>query len=276
MKRILFLLLVAFFTTSLTAQNVGGTATYKTAGKLNFEMDFDQMSPDQRKMIEARMAKAMQKEFTLNFNRNESLYEEVVEMEKEGQRGMRFLAMMTGGTGTYYKNLKEERYTEATEFFGKPFLIKDSLVQLEWKIEKETKSIGNYICQKATAMRIREVSQITANSGEGFTDSVMVDTVFITAWFTMQIPVSHGPGQYFGLPGLILELNDGMNTILCTKVSLNTNTETEIKEPNDGEEVSSEEFEEITQKKLEEMQQNFGNGQRGRGGNRSFQITIGR
>lgn len=279
MKRILFLFALSIFSLSGFAQNIGGTATYKTAGKLDIEMNLDQMSPEQKKMIEQRMAKAMQKEFTLNFNRNESLYEEVVELEKEGQgRGMRFMAMFAGGTGTYYKNLMEKRYTEQTEFFGKGFLIKDSLEQLEWTIEKETKSIGNYICQKATAMRIREVSQITANPEDGMSDSTMMDTVYITAWFTLQIPVSHGPGQYFGLPGLILELNDGLTTILCTKVTLNTQSTTEIEEPSSGEEVSSEEFAEITAKKLEEMQQNFGNGgPGGRGGrNHSFQVTIGR
>jgi len=277
MKRsVLFTLLLAFCF-GLNAQNIGGTATYKTAGKLPIEMDMDQMDPERRKMIEASMAKAMQKEFELEFNRNESLYEEVVELEKDGPgRGMRFMAMFTGGTGTYYKNLSESRYTEATEFFGKAFLIKDSLEQLDWEIGKETKSIGNYICQKATAMRIREVTQISANSEEGMKDSIMMDTVYITAWFTMQIPLSHGPGQYYGLPGMILEVNDGMTTILCTKITLNTKEVIEIEEPSTGDEVSAQEFEDITQKKLEQMQQNMGNGPGGRGRGRTFEITIGR
>ncbi len=274
----LFLFALLFGTGLFTqAQNIGGEATYKTAGSIPFKMEGDQMTPEMKKMIEERMAKAMQKEFTLQFNRNESLYEEVVELEKEGQRGMRFMSMFTGGGGTYYKNIKENRYTDQTEFFGKTFLIKDSLEKLDWKIEKETKSIGNYICQKATAMRIREALTIKGNPREGMKDSAVVDTIYLTAWFTMQIPVSHGPGQYHGLPGLILELNDGDITILCTKVSLNTKETVSIEEPDSGEEVNEEEYQEITQKKLEEMQQNFGGGQgRGGGGGRSFEITIGR
>lgn len=277
MKNATFLFLFLAFGLSLNAQNVGGTATYKTAGKLNFKMDSEQMSPEQKKMIEERIKKSMQKEFTLKFNRNESLYEEVVELEKQGGRRMGFMTMMAGGTANYYKNLQEKRYTEATEIFGKPFLIQDSLEVLEWEISKETKSIGNYICQKATAMRIRELTKISANRGEGIKDSSIIDTSIVTAWFTMQIPVSHGPGQYFGLPGLILEINDGDNTILCTKVSLNTQTSVEIKEPESGEEVSSEEFQEILDEKMQQMQENFGNGQGGRGrGRGSFEITIGR
>lgn len=259
------------------AQNIGGVATYKTAGSIPFKMEGDQMTPEMKKMIEQRMAKAMQKEFTLQFNINESLYEEVVELEKEGQRGMRFMAMFTGGGGIYYRNLKENRFTDQTEFFGKTFLIKDELEKIDWKIGDETKTIGNYICQKASAIRIRDAVKLSGGAREGLKDSAVVDTIHLTAWFTLQIPVSHGPGPYAGLPGLILELNDGNITTLCTKVSLNTQKSTLIEEPDSGEEVSEEEYAEITQKKLEEMQQNFGNRRGGgRGGNRSFEITIGR
>jgi GLPGLI family protein len=258
------------------AQNIGGSATYKTAGSIPFKMDDQNMPPDRKKMIEERMIKAMQKEFTLIFNRNESLYEEVVELEKEGQGGMRFMSMFTGGAGTYYKNIQEERFTDQTEFFGETFLIKDSLEHLEWKIEKETKSIGNYICQKATAMRIREVMKLKASREEGMKDSMAIDTVFITAWFSMQIPVSHGPGRYYGLPGLILEINDGNTVILCTKVSLNAKEEIAVNEPDKGDEVSEAEYTEITTKKVQEMQQIMGKGnQKGRGRGK-FEITIGR
>tara|TARA_B100001115_G_C15847388_1_gene427714 strand:- start:3892 stop:4728 length:837 start_codon:yes stop_codon:yes gene_type:complete len=278
MTRITYLLALCLLTVYGQSQNIGGTATYKTATSLDLKIEGDQMSPEQKKMMEANIAKATQKEYELDFNRNESIYEEVVELEKEGQGGMRMLAMFTGGSGTYYKNLQEQRYTEQTEFFGKMFLIQDSLENLDWTIGKETKSIGNYICQKATAMRIREAKQLTGDSKEGLRDSTIIDTVQIVAWFTMQIPISHGPARFYGLPGLILEVNDGNTTILCTKVSINTKEPVEIKEPSEGEEVDAQEYQEITARKIEEMQQNFGNGPGGRGGGHrgSFQVTIGR
>lgn len=276
MKKVIFLGL--FLAASiLQAQNIGGSATYKTAGSIDFEFGGPNMTPEMKERIKQRMAKEMQKEFTLEFNRNESNYEEVVELEKEGQRGMRFMAMMSGGgMGTIYKNLKEQRFTEESEIFGHEFLIKDELEQLDWKIGKETKSIGNYICQKATALRIREAVTISSKPGQGIKDSIHMDTVNLTAWFTMQIPVSHGPGRYGGLPGLILELNDGDITILCTKVSLNTKEAIEIEEPSGGDVVTEEEYQKISREKMEQMRQNMGNGQ-GRGGKgRSFEITIGR
>ena len=39
---------------------------------------------------------------------------------------------------------------------------------------------------------------------------VTAEVETITAWYTPQIPVSHGPAEYGGLPGLILELITAM------------------------------------------------------------------
>ena len=54
----------------------------------------------------------------------------------------------------------------------------------------------------------------------------------VTAWYTPQIPVSQGPGEFWGLPGLILEINDDKTTILCTKIVMNPNDKSKIKRQN--------------------------------------------
>lgn len=51
----------------------------------------------------------------------------------------------------------------------------------------------------------------------------------MTAWYTPEIPVNQGPENYWGLPGLILEINDGTTTILCSKIVLNAKEKVEIK-----------------------------------------------
>ncbi len=40
----------------------------------------------------------------------------------------------------------------------------------------------------------------------------------ITAWYTLEIPVSQGLENYWGLAGLLLEVNDGKTVILYSKV----------------------------------------------------------
>ena len=86
--------------------------------------------------------------------------------------------------------------------------------------------------------------------------------ILVTAWYTPQIPVGNGPGEYAGLPGLILELNFYRTTILCSKIVLNPKESTAIKAPNKGKEVTREEYNKIVKEKTEEMRENF----RGRGG----------
>ena len=50
--------------------------------------------------------------------------------------------------------------------------------------------------------------------------TVTKETQTVTAWYTPQIPVSNGPEEFQGLPGLILELSYDSQTILCSKISL--------------------------------------------------------
>lgn len=274
MKSLVLFLAVIFSAFSLRAQKINGSATYKTAGSIPINLEGSDFSPEQKKRFQDRMAKAMQKEFTLSFNRNESLYEIEVPLEKEGERGMRFMSMMTGSGGTYYRNLKESSIKQEQNLFGKTFLIEDSIETLDWKLSKETKSIGNYICNKATAQRVFVVAKTEMINGE-VNDTIVNDTVEIVAWYSMQIPVSHGPSKYGGLPGLILELNDGQSITLCTKVTISTNEAAEIEAPDTGEKVSRKEFEKISREKMAEMRQMYGGSQRGRSGHGSMEFRIG-
>lgn len=54
----------------------------------------------------------------------------------------------------------------------------------------------------------------------------------ITAWYTAEIPINHGPEKYWGLSGLILEINDGRTTFLCSKIILNPKEKILISVPN--------------------------------------------
>ena len=82
----------------------------------------------------------------------------------------------------------------------------------------------------------------------------------------MDIPISQGPENYWGLPGLILEVNDGTTTILCSKIVINPKDRKEIKQPKKGTQITQKEFEKIAQEKMEEMRE-MGRGMNG-GGNR--------
>ncbi|RZJ98139.1 MAG: GLPGLI family protein, partial [Flavobacterium sp.] len=64
---------------------------------------------------------------------------------------------------------------------------------------------------------------------------------------------SQGPGEFWGLPGLILEASYDETTILCSKVVLNPKTKNEIKKPKKGKKVTKKEYESLIEKQMEQM-----------------------
>lgn len=283
---------------SLQAQNFQGMAVYESKtstgdfqGRLKENRD---ISPEMQKMIEERMKKMFEKTFILNFNASESTYKEEEKLDAPGQNqgGFRMMSSMMGGGGTYFKDVKSKTYTVDKEFMGKEFLVKDSLKTINWQTTGESREIGGYLCYKATAIlptsksdmrnfRPRRRSEDEAKKEAekkkeesekktNLMDEIeMPKEVTVTAWFAPEIPVNQGPESYWGLPGLILEINDGKTTILCSKVVLNPKDKAEIKAPKKGKEVTQAEYDEIVMKKIEEMQQN-GPGPNGRG----FQMRM--
>ncbi|CAM3995812.1 GLPGLI family protein [Flavobacterium antarcticum] len=235
--------------------------------------DNKDITPEMKKMIEERMKGMFEKTFVLNFDRSASIYKEEEKLEAPGQNGgMRMMASMMGGGGTYYKNVKEKMYSVDKEFMGKEFLIKDALPQLEWKMESETKQVGGYTCYKATAVKPVDGSDFRNYRAKGddkkedkkedkakttnfMEDFEMPKEVLITAWYTPEIPVNQGPEGYWGLPGLILEVNDGKTIILCSKVVMNTKEKADIKAPKVGKEVTQKGYDEIVAAKMKEMQE---------------------
>ena len=295
MYKVVFTLVLAVASfMGLHAQEFQGMAVYESkTSTSDFKTRMEgnkEMTPDMQKMIEERMKKMFEKTFILNFDKSASIYKEEEKLDTPGQSGggMRMMMSMTGGGGTYYKNVKEKSYTVDKEFMGKEFLVKDSLPNLQWKMEGETRVIGGYNCFKATAVRPasktdfrnfrpKKEDAATAKPADATKKTSILDELdmpketIITAWYTPEIPVNQGPENYWGLPGLILEVNDGKTVILCSKVVLNPKVKTEIKAATKGKVTSQKEFDEIVLKKMEE----FRDMNQGRGGNGGMRMRIG-
>ena len=126
-------------------------------------------------------------------------------------------------------------------------------------------NLMNYRPKKGAEEEIKKKSDEEMKS-TNFMDMIeMPKDKTITAWYTPEVPVSQGPENYYGLPGLILEVTDGVTTILCSKVVLNPKEKAEIKPLTKGQKVTQAEFAEIMMKKMKEMQEMY-QGAGGRGG----------
>jgi len=288
------------FLSAFAQKDFQGMAVYESkTSTADFKKRFEgnkEMTPEMQKMIEERMKKMFEKTFILNFDKQASIYKEEEKLDAPGQGGgggMRMMSSFMGGGGTYYKNVKDKNYTVDKEFMGKEFLVKDSLVHYNWVMESETRQIGGYNCYKATTVipasktdfrnfrpKRDEDKKKEVNSDSTKTDNKEKKTNFmedielpkeitVTAWYTPEIPVNQGPEGYWGLPGLILEVNDGKTIILCSKVVLNPKDKADIKAPTNGKEISQKDYDETITKKMEEFRQM----NQGKGG-RNFEMRI--
>jgi GLPGLI family protein len=248
---------------SMFAQDFSGRATYKTHRKSSFELDSTTMAanPGIQEQMEAQMRKMFQKTFTLDFTKSESMYKEEQELDapKGPSANGGVMVMVMGGDGSsdiLYKNISQNRMAHKTELMGKVFLIKDNLVAYDWKLTGETKNIGIYICYKAVYEREEESIEINMIDGEVKEEKVTKKTTLV-AWYTTDVPVSNGPNNYGGLPGLILEVNDGDLTIVCSELVLNPKKVKEIIEPVKGKIVARKKFEDIAKEKTKEMMDRY-------------------
>ena len=268
-------ILSCLITGSMFAQDFSGRATYKTHRKSSFKLDSTTIAtnPGIQEQMEAQMRKMFQKTFTLDFTKSESIYKEEQELDapKGPSSNGSVMVMSFGGGGTdfLYKNISENRMANKKELMGKVFLIKDNLVTYDWKLTGETKNIGNYTCYKAVYEVEEEEIQINMIDGDVKEEKVIKKRTLV-AWYTLEVPISNGPSNYGGLPGLILEVNDGDLTIVCSEIVLNPKEVKEIKEPTKGKIVTRKKFEAIAKEKTKEMMDRF----RSRDG-KGLEIRIG-
>ena len=70
------------------------------------------------------------------------------------------------------------------DIYGSQYLVKDSTRRIKWKITGETRDIAGYTCRRA--------------------NGIIMDSIYVVAFYTDKIRVSGGPESFNGLPGMIL------------------------------------------------------------------------
>ena len=86
-----------------------------------------------------------------------------------------------------WKNYPEPGKLTLTDVFLKTYIYTEDLLRPKWELLSQDSIVAGYACRKAT----------THYRGRTW-----------NVWYTHEIPVSEGPWQLFGLPGLILEAED--------------------------------------------------------------------
>lgn len=136
---------------------------------------------------------------TLSFSSNKTLF---VPIEPENTRNNWFGDdPTTSQPNIVYADYNTNMQTAQKSVFEETFLVKDTVRKFKWKITDETREIAGYTCRRA--------------------NGIMLDSIYVVAFYTTEIPVSGGPESFNGLPGMILEValpHDNL-TWVATKVT---------------------------------------------------------
>ena len=246
------------------SQQFEGVATYRSSMSIpELNLD-DNVDVELKKSLRQQLMASSRRDYTLKFNVQESLWKEEAQLEPTSPQASTGGVQMRISTNRSitYMNPGNQEFLEETEIFGKKFLITDVPETFRWKITDETKKIGDYTVIKATYQDINERTSFSLSDSEQTSETVM-DTTQVVAWYTPDIPVSQGPNSTWGLPGLILEYDNGTFSYLCTKIALNPADPIVIKKPSKGKPVSREEAETIRDEKMQEMMKKYDSGDGG-------------
>ncbi|MBN7811553.1 GLPGLI family protein [Algoriphagus sp. H41] len=272
-KRCLLLVILLLGFGSAFSQSLTGRAFYKASNQIMIRIDSADMSPEEIAQAHEIMKKPWQRDFVLSFTQTESNWQQLPSMEQgtAPQSGEGMSVSLSGQEDDLlYKDLAQQSYIQEQEFMGRDFLIRDVLAVEDWQMGEETKQIGDYTAQKATYFKVIDSRRFSTGMAEM---EAVKDTIRVTVWYTPEIPVAHGPENYFGLPGLILEVHNGGRSFYCEKIELNPSAEpVQIRVPKKGRTMDSGEFRAMQEESIRQLQGQY---QGKPGGKNGRKVSIG-
>lgn len=224
MKKIIISLLL--LSIQLFSQNNSGEITYNVY--LGFDEGFSNSNALKEYYEKAQLG-AKQITFLLQVNKESSFFKmnDLISNEE-----INFAKAFTEASTVYYTQENSKNLKQINNHFGS-YLINYS-TKTEWKLENETKVVGNYLCYKAS-------SELVVKNKKGEFKYPII------AWYCPEIPLNYGPKGYYGLPGLILELQERNTVYGASNINLYT-SEIVIEKPTDGMVVTQDEYNEIISK----------------------------
>jgi len=167
--------------------------------------------------------------FNYEFDNNKSIYEPGRESETKSNG---FFGGAPASDNVVYTDYENGKSISTKNVFEKSFLIEDSLRNATWKITNDFREIAGFNCRRAT--------------------TIIMDSVFVVAFYTDEIMISGGPESFHGLPGMILGLviNRLHTTWYATKVEVNSVNDKNITPPKSGKKTTNAEILETLKKSL--------------------------
>jgi GLPGLI family protein len=237
MKNLILFALV-FFSLSLQAQKAPSLVhrgKIKWERKMNMFNYLDDISKNGNASFLERAKKRLDKykvdKFELDFNKEESLYQP----EKDGIMELKMpWVNISAEVNKVYTSYANKKTVSAKEIYDKKILIKDSLKKFKWKIKEDFRKIAGYNCRRA--------------------ETIIMDSVWVVAFYTDAIIAPGGPESFNGLPGMILGVvMPRLNvTYFATEVQTYTDARRALEAPKKGKEYTNQSFTEYLRSNMKQ------------------------
>lgn len=127
-----------------------------------------------------------------------------------------------------YKNFADLTYTKQEHLINKKYLIKEKLSKINWELSNEIKKIDKYNCKKAKAI---------------------IKNKQVIAWYCEDIAISDGPSIYYGLPGLILQIE--AEDRLYSAIEIRFEKELILSKNTDGKVISQKDYDVLLKNEID-------------------------
>lgn len=184
-----------------------------SSGKIIYNIqspNIETASKDPKSVLLKKMMveNAKNQSFTLEFNKNRSSFVRNAKLD------------LPSGIEKIVDNIASAVITTSFDCFidqnaenyilrnNEGILITKPFKPLDWEVLTESKTIDGYLCYKA----VYKKKIINMKNEEKI--------IPVTAWFSPSLPYSYGPKEFYGLPGLIIELEEGKSIFYASEISI--------------------------------------------------------
>jgi len=235
--------LLLFFFPRTQAQN----AIFLSEGKIEFERKINlyaQMENDDSwsELQKKTMPQFKTSYFDLTFSHNKTLYRPGRENSDNNK-----LWEQPAEENVIWSDLDGDKSTSQKKVFEQLFLVQDSIRNIRWKITDENRTIAGFTCRRANA--------------------IIMDSIYVVAFYTDEIITPGGPESFTGLPGMILgvALPHEHLSWFATKVQAVAVNEATLSAPVKGKKVTNSSLKQTMQESLKDW---------GKYGRRYIQATM--
>lgn len=156
---------------------------------------------------------------TLAFSKDKTLFTPI--KEENSSRGFFGDDPTSSQNNTIFTDLANSSFITQKNVYEEIYLVKDSIRKINWKITEEMREIAGYECRRANA--------------------IILDSIYVVAFYTDKIPVPAGPESFRGLPGMILGValpHENMSWF-ATSIKDRPVSDTELKAPVKGKQMNN-------------------------------------